>query len=258
MTEDLTLANDQIIDESISDIDELAELNTEIHWDTPEELECLLEAVLFAADRALSAKELQALFTGIHRPAVHEIEEALISLQQKYAARAIELFLGPKGYRFHIRSRANQLIKSFYTEKPPKYSAAFLETLSLIAYKQPITRGEIEEVRGVAVSSQIMKNLEERGWIRRVGHKEVPGRPTLWATTAEFLEYFNLQALDALPPLADIGKFESLDGRLGHNKSIEVKTAEDIEIEDKIEQTSDHSLPQVASDETTPFLQGSS
>lgn len=175
-----------------------------LDWDCPEKLKFLIEGALFATSERITAKSIQMLFPDEARPNMIEIKAALSAIQHDYAQRAVELHSSDLGYRFQVKQAATPLVKTMLTEKPPKYSRASLETLALIAYRQPITRGEIEEIRGVSVSSQIMKTMEEREWIRVVGHKELPGRPALWATTPGFLDYFGLSSLEDLPPLAEI------------------------------------------------------
>lgn len=164
----------------------------------------ILEAALFAADKALTIEQMQNLFDEEIRPAKAEIKQALQHLQNLYQDRGVNLHELSTGYRFQTKASLSPWVQRLWEEKPPRLSRAVLETLALMAYRQPITRGEIEEVRGVAVSSQIVRTLMEREWIRVVGHKEVPGRPALYATTNEFLSYFNLRSLDELPTLAEL------------------------------------------------------
>lgn len=175
-----------------------------LDWDCPEKLKALLEGAIFASLEPVAPKALQQLFPETARPSFGEIQSLLSELQADYTNRAVELFESPLGFRFQVRPAATALVKTMMTEKPPRYSRASLETLALIAYRQPITRGEIEEVRGVSVSTHILRTMEERGWVRIVGHKEVPGRPALWATTPTFLAYFGLDSLEELPPLTEI------------------------------------------------------
>jgi len=164
----------------------------------------ILEAALFAADKALTIEQMQNLFDEEIRPGKAEIKQALQHLQNLYQDRGVNLHELATGYRFQTQASLSPWVQRLWEEKPPRLSRAVLETLALMAYRQPITRGEIEEVRGVAVSSQIVRTLMEREWIRVVGHKEVPGRPALYATTNEFLSYFNLRSLDELPTLAEL------------------------------------------------------
>ncbi len=164
-------------------------------------LVCLLEAVLLAAGRAMNEDQLLSLFEEEQRPTLAELRDALHDLMAQSAERGVVLVRVASGYRFQVQEAWMSWIHKLSEEKPQKYSRALLETLALIAYKQPVTRGEIEEIRGVSVNPSIIKTLEEREWIRVVGHKEVPGRPALFATTKHFLDYFALQHLKDLPPL---------------------------------------------------------
>ncbi len=170
----------------------------------PERLQSIVEAALLAADRPLGVDHLLALFLDEEQPSREEIRAAIAALQQACEGRGVELVEVASGYRYQVRREVAPWVARLWEEKPAKYSRATLETLALIAYRQPITRGEIEEVRGVSVSSNIIKSLLEREWIRVVGHRDVPGKPALYATTRAFLDYFNLKNLGELPPLAEI------------------------------------------------------
>lgn len=163
----------------------------------------LLEAAIFAADKPLSRTELQATVLDEFAVSSRKLTQILQQLQQDYSARGIQLLETASGYRFHTRPEFSEALAKLWPERSPRYSRAVLETLVLIAYRQPITRGEIEEIRGVSVSTQIIRTLTERGWVKVVGYKEVPGRPGLYATTAAFLDYFGLPHLNALPPLTE-------------------------------------------------------
>ncbi len=179
---------------------------------TKEQLPLILESLLFSAGKPLTEKQILNLFAEEERPSLSDLRTALHELQELYTDRGVELVHVASGYRFQSRLEYGSCIGRLWEEKPSKYSRALLETLALIAYKQPITRGEIEEVRGVSISSSIFKTLhEERGWIRVVGHRDVPGRPGLYATTKEFLDYFGLKSLDQLPPLPEILALENTD-----------------------------------------------
>ncbi len=164
----------------------------------------ILEAALLAADQPLGADRLLALFADAERPTRDEVHAALEALRGDCAQRAIELVEVAGGFRFQIRREFAERVSRLWEERPPRYSRALLETLALIAYRQPITRGEIEDIRGVGVSSSITKTLLEREWIRIVGHREVPGRPAMYGTTRRFLDDFNLKGLDELPTLAEL------------------------------------------------------
>lgn len=175
----------------------------------------IVEAILLAAQKPLSVDQLLNLleleFPDLTR---EEIREAIADTEQAYAGRALGIQEVAGGYRFQIRQSYAEWVGKLSEERPQKYSRALLETLAIIAYRQPITRADIEDIRGVAVSTQIVKTLQERDWIRVVGHKEVPGRPALLATTRQFLDYFNLSSLDQLPPLADIRDFDEVSRSL--------------------------------------------
>lgn len=168
------------------------------------DLRNIIEAALFAADRPLRLDQLQKLFTDIERPDKTDILKAIDVIRKDYQPRPIELQEVASGYRFQVKKELSPWISRLFAERPPKYSKALLETLAIIAYRQPATRGEIEAIRGVAVSSNIIRTLLERQWIRSVGHKEVPGRPALYSTTKQFLDYFNLKSMSELPPLKEI------------------------------------------------------
>lgn len=167
------------------------------------ELKTIIEAALLAAGRPLPFAELENLFADNERPEPAEIQSALAELAEDCRGRAVELKQVASGYRLQVREAFSPWISRLFEERPGRYSRAFLETLAIIAYRQPVTRGEIEDIRGVAVSSGIVRTLQERGWIQVVGHKEVPGRPALLATTKQFLDYFNLKSLGELPPLQE-------------------------------------------------------
>ena len=178
------------------------------------QLKRIIEGMLLAAGKPLAVERIQQLFHIDERPVRSDIMDALTQIQQECAERGFELVEVASGYRFQIRQELSPWISRLWEEKPQKYSRALLETLALIAYQQPITRGEIEQVRGVAVSSSIMKTLLEREWVRVVGHREVPGRPAIYATTHKFLDYFNLMSLDQLPTLAEIRELSDENLRL--------------------------------------------
>ena len=178
------------------------------------ELKHILEAALLAADEPLSQAQLAGIFTDEERPSNTQIGQALEALAEDCADRGVELKEVASGFRLQVKLGLNDWVSRLWTEKPQKYSRAMLETLSLIAYRQPITRGEIESVRGVSLSSNIIRSLQEREWIRIVGHRDVPGKPALFGTTKAFLDYFNLKSLDELPTLSEIKDMESLEPEL--------------------------------------------
>lgn len=165
------------------------------------ELKAIVEAALFAAQRPLNIAELDGLFPEHEKPETSAIRAALGDLAEDYRDRPIELKQVASGFRFQVREALSPWVSRLFEERPARYSKAFLETLAIVAYRQPVTRGEIEDIRGVSVSTHIIRALLEREWVQVVGHKEVPGRPALYATTRQFLDYFNLQNLDDLPPL---------------------------------------------------------
>lgn len=178
-------------------------------------LKNILEAVLLAADRTLTVIQMEALFElDEERPTRDEIRKALHEMADDYADRGYELKQVASGFRLQVKQDYATWVGRLWEEKPARYTRALLETLALIAYRQPITRGEIEEVRGVSVSSNIIKTLLERDWIKVLGHKDVPGKPSLYGTTKEFLDYFNLKSLDQLPTLAEIKDLDSIHPEL--------------------------------------------
>ncbi len=178
-------------------------------------LKSILEAVLLASERTLTVVQLEALFElDEERPTRDEIRQALHEMEGDYQTRGYELKQVASGYRLQVKQEFSTWVGRLWEEKPARYTRALLETMALIAYRQPITRGEIEEVRGVSVSSNIIKTLLERDWIKVLGHKDVPGKPTLYGTTKEFLDYFNLKKLDELPTLAEIRDLDTIHPEL--------------------------------------------
>lgn len=173
-------------------------------------LRCV-EALLMAADGPLSIDQLQSLLADSGAPERQDIRTALRALEADYAGRAVNLVEVAGGWRFQVVSDYASLVGKLWEERPPRLSRALLETLALIAYRQPLARGEIEEVRGVSLSSSIIKTLLEREWIRVVGYREVPGRPALYGTTRTFLDDFNLKRLEDLPSLPELRDLEDLD-----------------------------------------------
>jgi len=174
----------------------------------------LIEAALLAAGRPLSVDEILALFGDEDRPERVECKKAIDLLKAEFEGRGIELREVASGYRIQVRQEFAPWISRLWEERPARYSRALLETLALIAYRQPITRGEIEEVRGVSVSTHIMRTLQDRGWIRIVGKRDVPGHPEMFGTTREFLDYFSLKSLDELPTLSQLRDIESINAEL--------------------------------------------
>ena len=174
------------------------------------EIKHFVEAALLAAGRPLSIDQLQNLFDRGSAPEKSQLREAISGLQEDYEYRGLTITEVASGFRTQIKASMADRLQKLWEERPPRYSRAFFETLALIAYRQPMTRGEIEEIRGVAVSTNIMRSLLEREWIRVVGHRDVPGRPAMFGTTRQFLDYFGLKRLDDLPPLADLSDWETL------------------------------------------------
>ncbi|MCR9103760.1 MAG: SMC-Scp complex subunit ScpB [Gammaproteobacteria bacterium] len=180
----------------------------------------ILEGALLAAGKAMTVAQLADLFEEAERPEKSAIREALQEVAERCEGRGFELTEVASGFRFQVRQNLSPWVARLWHERPQRYSRALLETLALIAYRQPITRGEIEEIRGVAVSSNIIKTLHEREWIRVVGHRDVPGRPAMYATTKLFLDYFNLKSLDQLPALAEIRDLDTLNAELGFSEPL--------------------------------------
>ncbi|AGM40754.1 hypothetical protein SPISAL_03300 [Spiribacter salinus M19-40] len=168
-------------------------------------LESILEAALLAAGEPLSVEQLRGLFPEEAQPAPRDIEAALVRLQGQLDGRGVVLRQVASGYRLQVPETFAPWVARLWEEKPARYSRAILETLAIIAYRQPITRGEIEEIRGVSLSSSIMRTLQERGWVRVAGHRDAPGRPAVYATTRDFLDHFNLAGLSDLPSLMELG-----------------------------------------------------
>src|ERR1700754_1704910 len=180
----------------------------------PEQLKPIVEAALLASTQPMTIAQLKAIFGEEEEIGTPELEAALAALSADCEGRGVELLEVASGWRYQVRREVHGWVSRMWAEKPSRYSRALLETLALIAYRQPITRPEIEQIRGVVVSSNIIKTLEEREWIRVVGHRDVPGKPALFGTTRGFLDYFNLKSLDALPPLSEIRDLEELNPQM--------------------------------------------
>ena len=189
----------------------------------------ILEGALLAAGEPLSVQRMILLFEEDERPAKEDVRAAIKMVEERCEDRGYELVQVASGYRFQVRQDLATWVGRLWQERPARYSRALMETLSLIAYRQPITRGEIEEIRGVAVSTNIVKTLLEREWVRVVGHRDVPGRPAMYATTRQFLDYFNLKSLDQLPPLAEIKELDNLSGELALELPEAASGASDID-----------------------------
>lgn len=226
------------------------------------EIKFFIEAALLAAGRPLSIDQLQNLFDPNGQPDKSQLREAITALQSEYEHRGLEILEVASGFRTQIKASMADRLQKLWEDRPPRYSRALFETLALIAYRQPMTRGEIEEVRGVAVSSNIIRSLQERDWIRVVGHRDVPGRPAMFGTTKAFLDYFGLKKLDDLPPLADLADWESLRVQLNlpavNDEEAEPESAEVMElpvalhVEPPVAHAQDEDEPPEADDEPAP------
>jgi segregation and condensation protein B len=178
----------------------------------PEQLKNIIEAALMVSEKAVSVSQLLAIFEKeTDRPERADIKTAIEQIMQDYEGRGIELKEVSSGYRVQVNGDYADWINHLFDDRPPRYSRALLETLAIIAYRQPVTRAEIEEIRGVSVSSNIIRTLQERSWIRVVGQRDIPGKPELLATTKEFLDYFNLKKLSELPSLSEIKDFDQIN-----------------------------------------------
>jgi len=190
----------------------------------------IIEAALLSASRPLSIEEIQRLFPTDQTPSKEDIKETLNEIEDLCAKRGVELKRVSSGYRMQVKQSLSAYVAKLWEEKPQRYSKATLETLALIAYRQPITRGEIEQIRGVSVGTQLIRGILERGWIKIVGQRDVPGRPSLYATTKEFLDYFGLQHLRELPGLPDLPDVDSLDMELPlEEEQKEVESQSDLQ-----------------------------
>ncbi len=187
-------------------------------------IKSIIEAALFAAGKPLTIDHFLAIFAETSQPERSVVRTILSELREEYAERGIELVEVASGYRFHTKQNLTPWLKALQPERSPRYSRALLETLAIIAYRQPITRGEIENIRGISVSSDIIKKLHDYKWIRVLAHRETPGRPALYGTSREFLNYFNLKHLNDLPPLAELMASNAQEELF----EIEAKKEEDI------------------------------
>lgn len=178
------------------------------------QLKRIIEAALLASAQPLTLPQISGLFDEFAMPEQDDLAKAVAELQADAAERGVELVEVASGFRYQIRHDVHPFVSKLWTERQTRYSRALLETLALIAYRQPITRAEIEQIRGVAVSTNIIRTLEERDWVRVVGYRDLPGKPALFGTTKQFLDYFNLKSLDQLPALSEIRDFEEVDPQL--------------------------------------------
>jgi len=215
------------------------------------QLKNILEATLLAAGEPMNMEKLLAVFPEEARPEAQLVQEALQALSEDCATRGIELKEVSSGFRFQVKQDYAQWVARLSEEKAPRYSRALLETLVLIAYRQPISRAEIEDIRGVSVSTHIIKTLQEREWIRVVGHREVPGKPALYGTTRDFLDYFNIKNLSDLPPLSEIRSLEAIAAEIDSLLPPIASEAGDEEAE-SIAADAEADAPALASDEITP------
>lgn len=195
------------------------------------EIKYFVEAALLAAGQPLSVDQLQSLFDDGAAPEKAQIRQAISSLLEEYEPRGFTIKEVASGFRVQIQSDMVERLQKLWEQRPPRYSRAMFETLALIAYRQPMTRGEIEEIRGVSVSSNIIRSLLEREWVRIVGHRDVPGRPEMFGTTRQFLDYFGLKKLEDLPPLADLSDWESLRVQLNLPAVEDDEAGELLEVE---------------------------
>ena len=178
-------------------------------------LKNIIEAALLAAGQPLSIDQMLSLFIDQDQPAREDLRAGIKKLQEEYTDRAMEIKEVSSGFRLQVKEGFSSWVSRLWSERPSRYSKALLETLALVAYRQPVTRGEIEDIRGVGVSSSIMKTLLEREWVRVVGHRDVPGKPAMYGSTKKFLDYFNLKNLDELPTLAELRDLDIISNELG-------------------------------------------
>ncbi|NOX91125.1 MAG: SMC-Scp complex subunit ScpB [Gammaproteobacteria bacterium] len=218
----------------------------------------IVEAALLAAGQPLSVDRLLNLFMDENQPSREELNDALVALVDECASRGVELVEVGSGFRYQAKQENAQWIARLWEEKPVRYSRALLETLALIAYRQPITRGEIEDIRGVSVSTSIIKTLMERDWVKVVGHRDVPGKPAMYASTKQFLDYFSLKGLSDLPTLAEIRDIDSINAELdltepgSEHADKNIENTNENSIEDSAEGTvpTDIDISETESDET--------
>jgi segregation and condensation protein B len=196
------------------------------------QLENILEAAIMVAGRPLSLAQMQKLFDEGSEPDMADIKNALSAIKERYQDNGIELKETASGFQFQAKTEFSLWLAKLWEERPQKYSRALLETLALIAYRQPITRAEVEDIRGVTVSSHITKTLLEREWIRVIGYRDVPGKPALYGTTKSFLDHFNLKTLDELPTLAELQDMETQEAKLQVQLELTHANTESTDISD--------------------------
>jgi segregation and condensation protein B len=217
-----------------------------------DKLKLIVESALLVAGRPLSINQLLDMFDESERPEVADIREAIAALREDYQSRSLEIKELASGFCVQVRQEFSIWISKLSEERAPRYSRALLETLAIIAYRQPITRAEIEAIRGVAVSTHIVKTLMDREWIRSVGHRDVPGKPELLATTRQFLDHFNLKALVELPPLTDI---QSMSDKLASLESLDLLPSNDSEVNENDESNESLKVNSVSITQSTEVVE---
>lgn len=219
------------------------------------ELKNIVEAALLAAGKPLTVKQMIAVFEKGEMPEQDAIRAAIQALGEEYKGRGIEIKQVASGYRLQVKKELAPWVSRLWEEKPTRYTRALLETLALIAYRQPVTRGEIEDVRGVAVSSNIIRTLQEREWIRVLGYRDVPGKPAMYGTTKGFLDYFNLKSLGQLPPLQELRDIELINAELDSDSNVPQPNETDAGYrsgDSRDETVTDAAILQESSDAETP------
>ena len=217
--------------------------------DVDNKVKMIIEGLLLAAGRPLTLESIAAVFNDDERPENEELLAVLARIDEECGDRGFELTKVASGYRFQVKQELAEWVSKLWEERPPRYTRALLETLALIAYRQPITRGDIEEIRGVAVSSNIIRTLLDREWIRVVGQRDVPGRPSMFATTKQFLDYFNLESLQQLPALSEIRDMDGGAKDLGFEA--ELAAARVLEMP---ENTEEENTAELSEDEKAELL----
>ena len=223
--------------------------------DVDNKVKMVVEGLLLASGRPLTIANIANVFEEKERPDSKELRLIMDVIAEECDDRGFELKEVASGYRFQVKQELSEWIGKLWEEKPPRYTRALLEILSLIAYKQPITRGDIEEVRGVSVSPNIIRTLIDREWVRVVGHRDVPGRPAMFATTKQFLDYFNLKSLQDLPPLSEIKELEKseedldLSSELSQSRILEIPEEDDVAANENLTALEDETLAEEAAAE---------
>ena len=223
--------------------------------DVDNKVKMVVEGLLLASGRPLTIANIANVFEEKERPDSKELRSIMDVISEECDDRGFELKEVASGYRFQVKQELSEWIGKLWEEKPPRYTRALLEILSLIAYKQPITRGDIEEVRGVSVSPNIIRTLIDREWVRVVGHRDVPGRPAMFATTKQFLDYFNLKSLQDLPPLSEIKELEKseedldLSSELSQSRILEIPEEDDAAANENLTALEDETLAEEAAAE---------